>query len=368
MSHSANTAKVTCRGPSSPLAAHPSTSVTPQRIRPNLTLHTIDTTSTEPSSSSHPPEPISPVPTEIATDLPVIELTAKERREGLLVAGIKARDFAYESESVPNACKATEVFDPVPSLIAADWHMRNPHKNYGLIMPKVLFRLIKIGWLTLPEVGRRFGPVEFAMLKEYNDLPDERRYLFVVLVLEHMLTPSQRVRMRRNAGLTIHWDDHPNSSFFGYNPTGTGCSDNEDDAPSLPRMPGRAARVEAPSRSGSKTSAVPVPESGPEPAEPKAKCRKVRGTLTPTRKNPYPERGYGFWSGRGQGSPGVTPGLPVTIPRCDAQIVANRCFSVVTAQRGILPADACEGGLSKFNFLLLSECVCMYVLAPRALS
>src|SRR5260221_9121503 len=112
MSHSANTAKVTCRGPSSPLAAHPSTSVTPQRIRPNLTLHTIDTTSTEPSSSSHPPEPISPVPTEIATDLPVIEPTAEERREGLLAAGIKARDFAYESESVPNACKATEVFDP----------------------------------------------------------------------------------------------------------------------------------------------------------------------------------------------------------------------------------------------------------------
>jgi hypothetical protein len=116
---------------------------------------------------------------------------------------------------VPNACEALEVFDPVPSLIAADWHMRNPHKNYGLLTPKRLFRLIKTGWLTLAEVGRHFSSIEFAMLKAcYNDLPDERRYPFVVPAHEHMPTPSQRVQMRRKAGLTIHWDDHPDSLFF----------------------------------------------------------------------------------------------------------------------------------------------------------
>src|SRR5712691_4342638 len=46
-----------------------------------------------------------------------------------------------------------------------------PDRPDHAITPKVLFRLIKIGWLTLPKVSRCFGPVEFAMLKEYNDLP-----------------------------------------------------------------------------------------------------------------------------------------------------------------------------------------------------
>jgi len=72
-----------------------------------------------PPLPDHLPEPVSPVPTEIAMDLPVVERTP---------------DFAYES--VPNSCKAPEVFDPVPSLIATDWHMRNSHKNRSLLMPK----------------------------------------------------------------------------------------------------------------------------------------------------------------------------------------------------------------------------------------
>jgi len=50
---------------------------------------------------------------------------------------------------------------------------------------------------------------------------------------EHLPTPSQRVRMRWKAHFTIHWDDHPDSFFFDYNPIG--CSDDEDD-PSLPRI------------------------------------------------------------------------------------------------------------------------------------
>jgi hypothetical protein len=279
--------KVTCRGPSS----HPSIPITPQRPRPNLALNTTDTPSTEPSSSStHPPEPVSPVPTEIATDLPVVEPTTEECRESLLAAGIKVRDFVYES-TMPNASKAPEVFDPVPSLIAADWHMRNPQKNYGLLTPKALFRLVKIGWLTLPELGRHFSPVELAMLKEYNDLPDERRYPFVVPAHERMPTPSQRVRIRRRAGLTIHWDDHPDSLFFGYNPSG--LSDDEDDGPSPPRVPRSSATAQAdadadaPSRSVSRGSEVTENEPGPEPAEPQAKRRKVRGARkTRSRRKP----------------------------------------------------------------------------------
>ena len=72
-----------------------------------------------PPLPSYPLESVSPVPTEIATDFPVVGPTP---------------DFAYES--VPNSCKAPEVFDSVPSLIAADWHMPNPQKNYDWLMPK----------------------------------------------------------------------------------------------------------------------------------------------------------------------------------------------------------------------------------------
>jgi hypothetical protein len=60
---------------------------------------------------------------------------------------IKMRDFAYEP--ILSSCKASEIFDPAPYLIAAYWHMRNPRKNY-LSSPQGLFRLIKMGWLTSP--------------------------------------------------------------------------------------------------------------------------------------------------------------------------------------------------------------------------
>jgi hypothetical protein len=78
-------------------------------------------------------------------------------------------------EPMPNSSKAPEVFDPVPCLIAADWHMRNPDKNHGLLSPKALFRLIKMGWLTLTDVRRYFNPYDYVGLAHYNDKPDEQR-------------------------------------------------------------------------------------------------------------------------------------------------------------------------------------------------
>ena len=118
----------------------------------------------EPSSSytSHCPEPPSPAATEIAYDIRHIEQLPKERMETLRAAGIKVRDFAYEP--MPNSSKAPEVFDPVPYLIAADWHMRNPNKNHGLLSPKALFRLIKMGWLSLTDIRRYFNPYDYVAL------------------------------------------------------------------------------------------------------------------------------------------------------------------------------------------------------------
>jgi hypothetical protein len=59
-----------------------------------------------------------------------------------------------------------------------------------LAHPQCLSGLVKIGWLTLTEVSRHFSPIEFAMLRGYNDLPDDKRYPFVVF-------PKNRCRPRR---------------------------------------------------------------------------------------------------------------------------------------------------------------------------
>ena len=122
------------------------------------------------------------------------------------------------------------------------------------------------------------------MLKEYNDLPDKRRYPFVVL---RMPTPSRRVLMRRKVGLTVHWDDYPDSKFFGYGPTGPSDDEDEDapPPPPPPRVSGSAATADVPSRSESRARAVTEAEL--EPAELKAKRRKVRGmTKTHIRGKP----------------------------------------------------------------------------------
>jgi hypothetical protein len=58
--------------------------------------------STHPLTPATPAEPPSPVPTEIATDLPIVELTPEEHMESLHAAGIKVHDFAYKL--LPNLC------------------------------------------------------------------------------------------------------------------------------------------------------------------------------------------------------------------------------------------------------------------------
>ena len=96
-----------------------------------------------------------------------------------------------------------EVFDPVPCLIATNWH--NPDKNYSLLSPKALFRLIKMGWLTLVDVRRYFNPYNYITLAHYNDKPDDQQYPFVVVSKGKTIpTTSQCVRLRCQAGLTTY--------------------------------------------------------------------------------------------------------------------------------------------------------------------
>ncbi|KAH9018251.1 hypothetical protein EDB85DRAFT_2012876 [Lactarius pseudohatsudake] len=195
-----------------------------------------------------------PAPTKITLDVPeYIEPTPEERIRALQAAGIKVRDYACEPQ--PSTSKAPEAFDPLPSFITTDWHTRNPEKNHGVLSGKALFQLIKVGWLSMSEVAKRVHVREFSALVQYSDRPDDGRYPFVLASSEPMPTPSQRVRMRRNAGFRSHPDDLPDREFFGYDPTGH--SDEE--------QPGVQTEMEA---------------SG----EPKVKRRKLRSRAKPLRR------------------------------------------------------------------------------------
>ncbi|KAH9023155.1 hypothetical protein EDB85DRAFT_1894914 [Lactarius pseudohatsudake] len=220
-------------------------------LRSNLCTVAICRPPPEPSSSHQTSCELAP--TKIALDVPeYIEPTPDERIRALQAAGIEVRDYAYE----PQRCtsKAPEVFDPLPSLITTDWHTRNPEKNHGVLSGKALFQLIKVGWLSVSEVAKRVHVREFSALAQYSDRPDDGRYPFVLASSEPLPTPSQRMRMRRNAGFRSHPDDLPDREFFGYDPTGH--SDEE--------QPGVQTETEA---------------SG----EPKVKRRKLRSRAEPLR-------------------------------------------------------------------------------------
>ena len=234
-----------------------STVATPSSRRPPAVLTPIDTTpiiSAGPSSSHlFPP---SPTPTEIAPDVEPTRIMAEDHMAILLAEGIKVRDFFYEP--LPNSCKAPELFDPLPSLIAADWHMRNPQKNQGLLSGKELFRLVKLGWLSMTNVTMHLNSREFLAVAQYSERPEEERYPFVTASKEPMPTPSQRVRMRRNAGFQTYPDDLPDREFFGYDPTGYS---DEEHSPIPPE-----AEAEAQGAAGGEAEAE----------EPKVKRRKVK--------------------------------------------------------------------------------------------
>ena len=80
-----------------------------------------------------------------------------------------------------HALNAPEVFDLVPHFIALDWHLCNPLVNYNLLGGNSLSRLIKMGWVELADNGGRMHSRDAAVLAYYNDFPDEKRYLFIVV-------------------------------------------------------------------------------------------------------------------------------------------------------------------------------------------
>jgi hypothetical protein len=192
---------------------------------------------------------------------------------------------------MPSSSKAPEVFDPVPCLIAADWLMRNPDKNHGLLSAKALFRLIKMGWLAIADVRRYFNPNDYVALAYYNDKPDDQRYPFVVASQNKSIpTPSQRVRLRRQAGLASYPDDFPDREFFGYDPTG--YSDDEGEGEGKGGPPPRAPTPVLVETTSAPTSAVVEAEAEAVVVEEhKSKRRNANGTTkTRSRAKPKPLR------------------------------------------------------------------------------
>jgi len=231
------------------------------------------------STSFNAPVPVSPVVTEPATDLPpTIEGESEpepgpepepEPTEALRQQGIKVRDFVYEP--LLNSSKAPEFFDPLSALVAADWQMRNRNnpENYSMLPPKSIWRLIKIGWLTVEDVKLRFNFRDYIELVRYDKRPDEQRYPFVLPRNVRMPTPAQRVRMRRMAGLATPEDDLLDSGFFGCehrendgNSEHNYDHDHDDrDRPRTPRDPVVAA-LEAASESGLASVSASASASG----------------------------------------------------------------------------------------------------------
>jgi hypothetical protein len=168
--------------------------------------------------------------------------------------------------------------------------MRNPDKNHGLLSPKTLFRLIKMGWLTLTDVRHYFNPYDYVALAHYNDKPEERRYPFVAVCRNQSIpSPSQRVRLRRQAGLATYRDDFPDKVFFEYDPTD--YSDDEGEGEEGGPPPRRAPTPPVPAETTSAVVEAEAAEGVVVEDEPKPKRRKVKGTTkTRGRARPKPLR------------------------------------------------------------------------------
>jgi len=158
--------------------------------------------------------------------------------------------------------------------------MRNPEKkeNRGLLSPKALFESsASLRWAGLPDdVGRYFNP--YIGLAHYNDKPDEKpRYPFVVASKnESIPTPSQRVRLRRQADLASQPSDIPDTEFFGYNPTGFSDGEGEGGGGPPPRAP--TPPVPAETTSASTPVVVEADAEAVVVEEAKPKHRKAKGT------------------------------------------------------------------------------------------
>ena len=103
------------------------------------------------------------------TEIIPIEKTQEEIVEEIQQEGVKVRDFAYEKlpshlEPVP------EIFDEALALGEYDQRMSMPRRVFP-VPGKILWRLVNIGWVTMGEARKKWDPMDWKALSEFEKRP-----------------------------------------------------------------------------------------------------------------------------------------------------------------------------------------------------
>ena len=204
----------------------------------------IDTTSTEPSSS-HPPEPVPTVPTEGVADLPVVEPTTeisqresprgRDQRPRLCVRvgrPTRARRSrcsiqCHRSSRWTGTCvthtRTTACSRPRRSSASSRSAGSCSPKSVGTSFPSSL-PCSRSTMISRTSGDTRSSCLRTNTCRRHRSFRKRNSESFVPgrvmigqVIIDHNPTrykTSQRVRMRRKARLTVHWDDHLDSLFF----------------------------------------------------------------------------------------------------------------------------------------------------------
>lgn len=156
----------------------------------------------------------SPVPTEVVSEEELPKKDPEAIHRELIEQKIKIRDFAWE----PNPAVIVP-FNPVRALVDHDWHLRNVNQHKLKVSHQGLWRLLRMGWITLSEVEPFWStdlrqnvlqfdsqedgpiPVEWVNSSSSDTIP----------------TPQERVWLRKRRYPTT-LGDLPDSQFFGSEP------------------------------------------------------------------------------------------------------------------------------------------------------
>ena len=217
--------------------------------------------------------PPSPVPTEIVED--PVEESCEDRMEAAKAAGVKVRDFAYESfAKMGRDPRAPEIWTRAREfLVLHDRYVRLHPTTRAPLRPagKILYNLLAIGWVTKKEAEENWRDDDWKVVHEYSSRPNGPYPVRIPTSLKKP-TAAYRAALRRE-GFHAKEDDIPEECIY-VPPDEPGMDDGPKRGP-LP-LQRCSTTVVAPSPS------PPQSMRGLPPADVQlAKRRKVSGDPTP---------------------------------------------------------------------------------------
>ena len=102
------------------------------------------------------------VPTEV-------DETPEEIIEEIKQLGVKVRDFAYE-KLPPHLEPVPEIFDEALGLGEYDQRLSTPLRMFP-VPGKILWRLVNIGWVTMEEARKKWEPMDWKALADFEKRP-----------------------------------------------------------------------------------------------------------------------------------------------------------------------------------------------------